>query len=274
MEQIDGKTRLVALLGDPVGHTRSPLIHNTAFERQRINCRYVACRVPPGHLRDAVRGLVGLDFLGANVTIPHKERVRDHLDEVSDRARAVGAVNTIVCRRSDTGTVNLFGDNTDVEGFLAPLLSHLGDLRGERAVVLGSGGSARAVVHGLLTATLVTKLGGDLDFHASYAARGNLPMAEHVIRESRLVVNTTPLGMSPDVNRSPWGCSEDFMPGQIVYDLVYNPVQTLLLQEAASRDAVTIDGLEMLIAQAAASYRQWTGRDMPSDDIRSLLLQS
>jgi shikimate dehydrogenase len=280
---IDAKTQVVTLLGHPVEHSLSPRIHNTAFEAQGVNAVYVATAVRPKHVEDAVAGLRAMRFLGANVTVPHKEAVRPLLDDVSERAAAVGAVNTIV-RDGDT----LHGDNTDVEGFLTPLAEQVGDaIADTRMLVFGAGGAARAVTYGLLDRyrparlTLVARrpeqaetLAADLD---GYDARDALRVstfddAAPAVRASRLLVNATPLGMAPDrTDQTPWPDATDFTPDHVAYDLVYNPEETRFLRDAAAQGATTIGGLAMLVEQAAAAYEQWTGHPMPTDAVYEAL---
>ena len=281
---INAQTRLVTLLGDPVAHSHSPLIHNTAFGAQDVNAVYVATQVAPADLAAAVEGLRALRFRGANVTIPHKQAVHPLLDTCTARAEAVGAVNTIVCR--DDGT--LHGDNTDVPGFLAPLqsLPERDWLRGTEMLIFGAGGAARAVAYALLDAFRPTRLTlaartpakaerltADLAPHDARSALRIVPMgaASSAAQASALIVNATPVGMHPEPERTPWPHPTDFAPEQIVYDLVYNPTETRLLREAAARGATTLGGLEMLIQQAAAAYAQWTDQAMPVDTVRAAL---
>jgi shikimate dehydrogenase len=282
---IDADTSLVTLLGHPVEHSLSPLIHNTAFRAQEVNAVYVATPVRPDALAAGVAGVGALQCLGANVTVPHKEGVRALLDDVSERAAAVGAVNTIVC--ADDG---LRGDNTDVEGFLAPLADEgePADLEGARMLVFGAGGAARAVVYGLLThyeperLTLVARRPAQAealaaDF-ADHDARDALCVttfseASAAVQSSRLLVNATPLGMAPETDGTPWPERSDFAPGHVVYDLVYNPEKTRFLQDAAGQGATPIGGLDMLVGQAAAAYEQWTGRGMPTAAVYEALRQ-
>jgi len=195
----------------------------------------------------------------------------------------VGAVNTIV-REGDT----LRGDNTDVAGFLAPLVEAVGDaLDGARMVVFGAGGAARAVVYGLLDRyrparlTLVARrpeqaeaLSADLDgYDVTDALRiTTFADAGDAVRDSRLLVNATPLGMAPDrASQTPWPDASDLHDDQVAYDLVYTPEETRFLRAAAAQGATTIGGLDMLVEQAAAAYRQWTGRDMPTNAVRDAL---
>ena len=279
---IDADTKLVTLLGHPVEHSLSPLIHNTAFQAQGVNAVYVATPVRPGDLAEGIAGLEALQFWGANVTVPHKEEVRALLDDVSERAAAVGAVNTIVCE--DDG---LRGDNTDVDGFLTPLVDTAGEmLQDAPMLIFGAGGAARAVVYGLLARyapaqlTLVARrpeqaetLAADF---AAYDTQDALRVttfedAGDTVRESRLLVNATPLGMAPDTDGTPWPDADDFTPDHVAYDLVYNPEETRFLQDAAAQGATTLGGLDMLVGQAAAAYEQWTGQDMPTDAVYEAL---
>ena len=284
---VDAQTRLVSLLGHPVEHSRSPRIHNTAFRAQGVNAVYVATPVHPDDLSGAVEGLRALQFLGANVTVPHKEAVVPLLDDISERAAAVGAVNTIVREPRDEGPDRLRGDNTDVAGFLAPLRERGDDaLKGAPMGVFGAGGAARAVVYGLLThyaperLTVVARrpeqaerLVRDFADHDSQDAFrvATFDDAASAVRASRLLVNATPLGMTPETEGTPWPAADDFDDGQVAYDLVYNPRETRFLRDAAARGGTTIGGLSMLVEQAAAAYRQWTGREMPRDAVYAAL---
>lgn len=279
---IDAATRLVGLLGDPVHHSLSPLIHNTAFAAQRLNMVYAALHVRSDRVEEAVRGLLALNFVGANVTVPHKQAVLPHLDDLSPQARAVGAVNTIVCHREEG---ILYGDNTDVSGFLAPLLDFADQLQGAAMTILGAGGAARAIAYALLTTfdparlTIAArtppkaeKLAADLQSHDK---RGVLDVqaigaARTSVRSSHLIVNATPVGMHPNVDGTPWP-GADLTDEHIVYDVVYNPEETRLLREARNQGASIIGGLDMLVGQAAASYALWTRQEMPVPTVKAAL---
>lgn len=282
---IDGRTRLIGLIGHPVEHSLSPLIHNTALVEQAVNARYVAFNVAPERVREAVTGMIALGFLGSNVTIPHKQAVRALVDSISEQARAVGAVNTLVFLSGEQGTT-IHGDNTDVAGFLQPLRPHLSTLAGREVTVLGAGGSARAIVYAVLTALRPSRLSivardvqkadtlaSELSAYDRTGALAVLPFeqAHQAVATSALVVNTTPVGMYPQVEGTPWPSPSVFSYGQIVYDLIYNPFETRLLREARAAGAQVIGGLEMLIGQAAASYSQWIGEEMPLQAVRRAL---
>ncbi|MEX0747770.1 MAG: shikimate dehydrogenase [Rhodothermales bacterium] len=284
---VDAATRLVALLGDPVEHSLSPDIHNSAFVAKKLNFVYVALKVSALHVEEAVQGLRALNFAGANVTAPHKQAVIPALDRLSSQAAEVGAVNTIVCKpRPETGEIELFGDNTDIAGFLGPLQSFADRLRGKPMVVFGAGGAARAVVYALLTTfqperlTLAARtperahaLAEEMAVFDTSNALAVRPIGDsrEAVRSSVLIVNATTLGTHPRVETSPWPHLSDFSREQFVYDLVYNPGSTRLLRDAASRGATILGGLEMLIAQAALAFEQWTGHEMPSDAVRKAL---
>lgn len=283
---IDATTRVVTLLGHPVEHSQSPRIHNTAFRAQDVNAVYVATPVRAEDLRAAVDGLRALQFLGANVTVPHKEVVRSLLDTVSERAAAVGAVNTIVRETRAGGPDRLRGDNTDVEGFLAPLGGVGAPLDGAPMLVFGAGGAARAVVYGLLDRytperlTLVARrpeqaeqLAADLSGHDAQEALRVTTFADAApaVRSSRLLVNATPLGMAPTPEETPWPAADDFGADQVAYDLVYAPEETRFLRDAAAQGATPIGGLDMLVEQAAAAYAQWTGAEMPRETVYQAL---
>lgn len=263
---ISAATGLVVLLGDPVGHSASPSIHNASFRALGLDLVYLACRVDADRLGAATSGLWALGATGANVTIPHKAEALRLSASASDAARALGAANTLV--RAETGW---HAENTDIDGFLEPLASHTEAVGQGRAVVFGAGGAARAVVYGLLAgmppvrldvvarrAEQAEALVADL---APFADRTDLRACTEAdaVPEATLVVNATPLGMGD--GRAPY--RGPFRASQIVYDLVYRPEVTPLLQVAEASGAVTIGGLPMLLGQAAASFRLWTGREMP-----------
>lgn len=288
-----GRERLVVLLGYPLGHSLSPSIHNAAFRAQGLPFKYRSHPVKPEQLGQALDDLKAAGFAGANVTVPHKQAVIQHLNTASRVVRAVGAANTLVWNANEAGGT-LHGDNTDVGGFLATLEE--GPIEGapiERApienipcVILGSGGAARAVAYALATSTrapLLTIAGRNprrvsavVEELAAYDPDNrlqavDLDAAGPSIRDAGLIVNATPVGMYPDVDDSPWPHPEDFHEGQLVYDLIYNPSETRLMREARLAGAATRGGMEMLIQQAALSYRQWTGVDMDLEAAKASL---
>jgi len=274
-----GSTALLGVLGDPVRHSLSPAMHNAALAALGLDWVYLALPVAAPDLASVVAALEALDCRGLNVTIPHKQAVATLAAELSPLAQRLGAVNTLV-RRPGGGWL---GTNTDVEGFLAPLRE--GERPGQRAVVLGTGGSALAVLAGLeqLGFSSIAVAGRNATALAALQAgcRDWLPALEplawataddeqllHALAQADLVVNCTPVGMASTsdpmaANRSPLAAAalDQLRPGSGVYDLIYTPRPTALLKGAAERGCRTWDGLEMLVQQGAAALRLWSGRD-------------
>ena len=286
MTQITGTTQLLAVIGDPVRHSFSPLMHNAALSQLGLDYAYVALPIAAADLADAVRGFETIGLVGFNITIPHKQAILPLLSEVSEVAQAVGAVNTVYW----TGN-GWKGTNTDVEGFLSPLLES--EVVGERdwsqtrAVVLGNGGAARAVVAGCaqLGCAEIHVVGRSAEklakFEQSWAGSAfgkNLKVHTwdalgELMPGAGLVVNTTPVGMSPKVENSPVGQAvmEMMQAGTIAYDLIYVPNPTRFLREAEEQGAIALDGLEMLVQQGAAALRIWTEAEVPVDVMRKTL---
>jgi shikimate dehydrogenase len=279
---ITGKTQLLGVIGQPIAHSLSPLMHNAAIAHLGVDYVYVPFPIAPESLADALRGFEAINLRGFNITIPHKQAILPLLTDITEVAQAVGAVNTVW--RTASGWV---GTNTDVEGFLAPLRAMSRDWGQTRAVVLGNGGAARAVVAGCaqLGCGEIQVIGRDPERLATFAqswqgsAWGrNLQVQTWdqmatVLSQAGLVVNTTPIGMSPDVERSPLSPAEMAVlpPDCVVYDLIYVPNPTMLLQQSQARQLVVVDGLEMLVQQGAAALQIWLERSVPVDVMRQTL---
>lgn len=259
-------TRRAGLIGYPVEHSLSPVFQQAAFDALGLDVRYELWPTPADEVPERIAGLRTPELLGANVTVPHKQRAFELVDRVSDLARRAGAVNTIVKRGSA-----LRGENTDVPGFLFPLRSRGLDPARMRAVVLGAGGAARGVVVALQLAncpaiivanrtveraeTLARELGGDIEPAALDAG------LEPRLRETDLLVNATAIGWTGDELPLDGALLDLLPPGALMYDLTYR--ETPLLRYAASRGCRTLDGLEMLVAQGVESFRLWTGQEPP-----------
>jgi len=259
------------IIGRPLGHTLSPLLHNWAFDRLSLPYTYHLWVIEPGKLEDFVSAARTLPISGVSVTIPHKERIIPLIDGISEQARTIGAVNTLHWRDGA-----LLGENTDVAGFLYPL-RRLGR-RFDSALVLGAGGAARAVLAGLeeLGVRGVTLSNRNQEraealashFRARGCAIGVLAWEGLSRANADLIVNTTPLGMAGHPqNMSPLP-PEMVEPRHVVYDLVYNPLETPLLAAASRRGATVISGVDMFVAQAAGQFNLWTGQELPMGPAR------
>jgi len=265
----------VGVIGWPVAHSLSPVMHNAAIKALGLNWHYLALPVAPGLVDDALRGVRALGFRGINVTVPHKTAVMASLDAVAPEAAALGAVNTVVVRHDAGGTAFLYGTNTDVAGFTGALLAGGHDPVHDRpALVVGAGGAARAIVYALLTAgvsevkvlnrTVAHAEGLIADLSTRCTGRGHLQAValsdDHLVslaREADLLVNATTVGMWPHTEASIWPDGVPVPAGLTVYDLVYNPLETRLLRQARRGGARAIDGLDMLARQGALALALW-----------------
>lgn len=262
------------LLGHPVEHSWSPLMHNTALQHYGIDAQYHAIDLQNNELSDLSAYLNKKTFLGANITIPYKQLITEYLDEIRYPAGKIEAVNTIVKQNN-----RLIGYNTDYEGFLSPLEEFEDELLGFNAVVFGTGGAAKAIVVALIelgikNIYLVSRTPGRITLFNNFEQVGVISYNEwtSLTEEVMLVVNATPLGMQPGTEKSPVRDSEiQFLRDCICYDIVYNPVKTKFLKQAERAEATTINGLEMLIQQGSRSFKLWTGRPFPTEIIRSIL---
>ena len=258
-----GTPALFAVFGNPVVHSLSPVMHNAAFAAVGFNGVYAAIRVRD--IRLAAAGVRSLGLRGASVTLPHKVAVMACLDYIDPFARRIQAVNTIV---NDDGVLK--GYNTDCAGALQALEEST-SVSGRHVAVIGAGGSARAVAHGVLSA------GGKVCLFNRSTEKGEAlaadlgaefrPLEEFAPERIEILVNATPVGMTPMVDQTPLP-REKLRPGMVVMDLVYNPLKTRLLCEAAAAGCVTVDGLAMLVFQGARQFELWTGLPAPADIMR------
>ena len=277
--RIDGGTELVGIIGYPIHYTLSPIMHNAAFRALRMNWLYLPLRVPPGKVASALDGLRSLGFRGANVTIPHKVEVAGFLDDLQGEAALLGAVNTVV----KEGEI-LVGYNTDVAGLITSLHESKIEVAGTPALVIGAGGAARAVALALLregvsriyimnrTAGRARELTDALKretSHSDISERAFNYEGSKVLKECGLVVNCTPLAVD-DESELPIDYG-DFRGGQWAMDLNYASRDTAFLKGASLRGANTVSGEGMLLNQAAASFRLWTGKKPPVEEMRKAL---
>jgi shikimate dehydrogenase len=263
---ITASTRVAGVIGDPVGHSLSPVIHNAAFRALDLDWVYLAFPVPAGEGAGAVAAMRTLGLDGLNVTMPHKAGVIAGLDRLSPTAEALGAVNTIHRLAGE-----LVGESTDGAGFVDALVLDEGfDPSGKRVVVFGAGGAARAIVLALAAAgaadiAVVNRTAARAEQAAALAGDGiGRSGSEDDVDDADLVVNATSVGMAGTAEADAVLLdTARLRPGQVVADLVYHPIRTPLLVAARERGAVAVTGLGMLIHQAAHAFRLWTGEDPP-----------
>ena len=272
--EIVSMTQQVGIFGYPLAHSISPDVQQAAFDHYSMPVKYCAWPVPPEKLGDEVGKLRGERYLGANVTVPHKEKVRAYVDEMDPHAESIGAINTIVREGS-----SLIGYNTDAYGFIKALKEEGGfEPQGKSVLVLGAGGAARAAVFGLAqkdiaSLTIANRTLGRArslanDFGGLMAKVAVISMAdaalEGVCASADLIVNTTSIGMRGGDAEGGSPLEEHTIPARaLVYDLVYNPPETPLLKAARRAGARTLGGLPMLVYQGAAAFERWTGREAP-----------
>ncbi len=270
---ISGRTGICGIIGDPIEHSMSPVMHNAAFKNKGLDYVYLPFRVKKEELGKAIEGMRALNIRGLNITIPHKVAVIPFLDELDHLADKIGAVNTIV---NDNGVLK--GYNTDATGFLQALLERGIEPKGKSVVILGAGGASRAI------SFILAERGGhivilnrllELDWAKELASRISQTFAREVealelnrknlaivLEKADILINATSVGMSPNVNETPV-TSDLLRPNLVVYDIIYNPIKTRLQREAEVAGATTISGLDMLVWQGALAFEKWTGLKAP-----------
>lgn len=273
---ISGKTKVCAIIGDPVGHTLSPGMHNAAFKKLGLDYAYIPLLVKPEKLAAAVAGLRAIQVTGFNVTIPHKVTILPLLDDIDPLSRKIGAVNTIT-------NINgkLTGYNTDAEGFFQSLMEHGVNPAGKNVAVLGAGGASRAISFILAEMgaklTLLNRQAGLERAHdiASMIKTGigrevqvlALEKMAAGLKGTDILINATSVGMSPHTENSPVP-ADSLREIPLVIDIVYTPTETQLLKDAKKAGAKTIGGVDMLVWQGALAFEKWTGRKAPLEIMR------
>ena len=273
---ITSKTSFIALIGDPVSHSLSPIMQNHALQYLGLDLIYIALPCKNEDLELVLNSLKKINCKGLNITIPHKEKVFDLCSEISPIANKLKAINTLKLNSKKEWS----GTNTDVEGFIYPLKTL--NFTKKQSMVLGSGGAARSVIQGLInlnfsTISVVSRNKSSLEdliknFGNQIEIQGllnNDDRTQNLIKEANLIVNTTPVGMKTSTNEEntlPYGETfwRSLTSKTIVYDLIYNPAPTPLLKFSSQKGCITIDGLQMLIAQGVKSLTFWTdGLEVP-----------
>lgn len=274
--KIDGYTRLAAVVANPIKHSISPFIHNSAFEATGINGVYLALEVEVSDLAETVANIRRYQMFGINLSMPYKEEVIPYLDELSDEVRLIGAVNTVVNQNG-----NLIGYNTDGKGFFKSLPSFT--ILGKKMTLLGAGGAAKAVLAQAIldgvsqvsvfvrstsmekTKAYLETLQSETGFRVDLYALEEHSALQEKIADADLLVNATSVGM--DGKSSPVPENLLLPENLLVADIIYQPFETPFLQWAKSQGNVAVNGLGMLLYQAAEAFKLWTGKDMPTDEI-------
>lgn len=289
LTQLDGSTKLTALLGSPVAHSLSPAMHNTAFRLLGLNCVYLCFDVDEAALPAAVESLRRCGILGFNLTMPDKNRMAELADELSPAAGLIGAVNTVVNQDG-----RLVGHNTDGVGFLRSAADAGWSPAGNALTILGAGGAASAIaVQAALdgarkvyiaarnssrfhtrTEQLVRNIGEKTSCRAALVNIEDPKALAEAVLESSLLVNATPVGMAPDTEQSLIRDPALFHPRLLVSDIIYAPKRTLLLRQAEAAGCTVFNGMYMLLYQGAEAFRLWTGREMPVEAIRQQYFSS
>ena len=266
---IDANTSLFGLIGNPVAHSLSPVMHNQAFAAAGCNAVYVALKVTdPG---SALNGIRALNFKGLSVTLPYKVAVMEYLDEIDEAAKRIGAVNTIV---NNNG--KLSGFNTDCQGAIKALRVRT-SIEGKSIAIIGAGGAARAIGFGLTTAgghlTILNRTRTTGEQLAADLQADFLPLDECRPNRYDILINTTPIGMHPDTDATPLAISL-LSKEMVVMDIVYNPLHTRLLKDAAARGCRIINGVDMFVFQGAHQFELWTGQKAPVGVMQNAVLQA
>ena len=277
---ISGKTKVCGVIGDPIEHTLSPIMHNAAFNALNLAYVFLAFRVKPAEVENAVNGMRALNIRGLNVTMPHKTPVLKFLDRTDLSAQIINSVNTILNRDN-----KLFGFNTDGVGALKALRENGVELKGRKVLLLGAGGAARAIAYTMAKeadelAVLNRSLKPAQELAKLLEKTANKKIVsgslspkeiEQNLQDSDVLINATSVGMKPKAEESPVA-SKLLRPNLAIMDIVYNPIETKLAKDAKAAGAKVVSGVEMLIYQGAASFEIWTSKSAPVDVMRQAAL--
>jgi shikimate dehydrogenase len=271
---IKGSTNIVGLIGHPVEHSFSPPMHNAAFNALNMDWAYVAFDVNPFNVKSAIEGAKSLNIKGFNVTIPHKIEVMKYLDEIDEVAGLIGAVNTIDFK-------SMKGYNTDGIGAVKAI-EEVTSIKNKNVVVAGAGGASRAISfyiakYGAESVTILNRnvekaqsLADDINLIDDVNADSIKNIKGHVA-DADILIDTTPVGMHPNVNDDAIICAEDMHEDLVVFDAVYNPNETVLIKEAIKANAKPVYGIKMLLYQGVESFKIWTGQNPPVDVMEDAL---
>ncbi len=266
---INTNTSLYGVIGDPISHSLSPVMHNAAFSDIGYDGAYLAFHVTD--LPSAISGIRGLGVKGISVTIPHKVTIMDLIDEIDEMAVNIGAVNTLVNKEG-----RLHGYNTDCLGAINALLEKT-TIKDKKVVMVGAGGAGRAIGFGILSQGGKLTIANILEDEGTQLAKDlgvdYYHLSEFNKLDYEILINTTPVGMSPDTQKMPVP-SEDLKENAVVMDIIYNPIKTRLLAESENIGCITVDGASMFVYQGVAQFEMWTGKKAPYDLMRQIVLDN
>ncbi len=280
-DYISPQTKVLCVIGYPIEHSMSPIMHNTAIRELNLNYIYLAFNIFPGNLNLAVDGIRTFDFKGINVTLPFKQKIIKYLDEVDPVAQEIGAVNTI---KNDEGYLN--SRNTDAEGAMKTLLNAGYKVSGKNILLLGAGGAARALTfimardsNNIVIANRTEKrsdlLANEIKkkFGINIEGKNNsIRVLKEESKKADILINTTPVGMYPNINKSPIP-AEFLHEDLLVFDIVYNPLKTKLIKDATEKGCSTLGGLDMLVNQGALSFEWWTNKKPNIDLMKNKIIE-
>jgi shikimate dehydrogenase len=279
--EASGKTKVCAVIGDPVEHSLSPIMHNAAFQHLKLDFVYVAFRVKKEELKDAVRGIRSLNIKGLNVTMPHKTAIIKYLNDIDPAAEAIGSVNTVLNKDG-----RLIGFSTDGVGALNALKNNQIEPKGKKLLLLGAGGAARAIAFQFAPEVeelrILNRTGGKAKKLAKFLQEnfgGKIvgeklkpSLLEGWLRDTDILINATSVGMHPNSDQT-LVKREWLRPTMAVMDIVYNPLETRLIKDAKAVGAKVVYGTEMLVFQGAASFEIWFGHQAPVNVMREAILR-
>ncbi len=275
-DQIDKDTVIFGVAADPIGHSLSPLVHNAAFRHLKLNAAYIPFRVPAENLDQFLADAAALGIHGLSVTIPHKETVVKKLAKLDPAVQGIGAANTVVMRDG-----KLIGYNTDCQAAIDSLDRAMqppdyeeGPIDGKNVLVLGAGGAARAIIYGLkrrnANVVISSRTSARADQLATQMKCKAIDWSNRHAMSPHVLINCTPIGMHPFVDETPYD-KHHLRPSMVVFDMVYNPENTLLIKEARQQSCVVVTGVEMFVRQAGLQFSLFTGKESPSDLMRDML---
>lgn len=281
MERIKGSTQLTCIIGSPVDHSKSPYMHNLAFEKLGLDYAYMAFDIKEGALKQGVDGLRTLNVRGFNITMPHKQEVMKYLDKIEEDAKLIGAVNTVL---NNNG--KLIGYNTDGKGFIKSLEERNVKYIDEKIVIIGAGGAAKAIaielaLKGVKNIVIVNRtlekaeaISHTINKNIEGSESRSLVLDEKLLKEelkdASILINTTSVGMGDSIDKNIIKNEDTLDKDLFVADLIYNPVKTKFLSMAEEKGCRIMNGLDMLVYQGALVFKIWTGADMPVEVIKKM----